>query len=83
LRFSDSTWRTWLNPSSNHNRYRLWNYRTAFEACFREVEIEILTREEETFRRIRPYIQPEFVSGKMEEDTVATVRVVVSEPLKV
>ena len=83
LRFSESTWRTWLNPSSNHNRYRLWNYRNAFEACFGEVEIEILTREEETFRRIRPYIQPEFVSGKMEEDTVATVRVVVSEPLKV
>ena len=34
LRFSESTWRTWLNPSSNHNRYRLWNYRNAFEACF-------------------------------------------------
>ena len=82
LRFSESTWRNWLNPSSNHNRYRLWNYRNAFEACFREVEIEILTYEEEAFRRLRPYIQPEFVSGNMEEDAAATIRVVVSEPLK-
>ncbi|MGZ9163761.1 MAG: hypothetical protein ACXW4Q_01000 [Anaerolineales bacterium] len=81
LRFSESTWRTWLNPSSNHNRYRLWNYRNVFEACFREVEIEILTREEESFRRLRPYIQPEFISGNTEEDA-ATIRVVVSEPLK-
>jgi SAM-dependent methyltransferase len=82
LRFSERIWRTWLNPSSNHNRYRLWNYRNAFEDCFREVEIEILTRDEESFRRIRPYIQPEFISGNMKEDAAATIRVVVSEPWK-
>ncbi len=82
LRFSESTWRTWLNPSSNHNRYRLWNYRNAFEAYFREVQIEILSDEEETFRRLQPYIQPEFMSGNIEEDAAATIRVVVSEPLK-
>jgi len=82
LRFSESTWRTWLNPSSNHNRYRLWDYRNAFRASFREVEIEILTHEEESFRSILPYIQPEFMSGNMEEDAAATIRVVVSEPLK-
>jgi SAM-dependent methyltransferase len=82
LRFSESTWRTWLNPSSNHNRYRLWNYRNAFEGCFREVQIEILSHEEETFRRLQPYIRPEFISGDMEEDAAGTIRVVVSEPLK-
>jgi hypothetical protein len=82
LRFSEKTWRAWLNPSSNHNRYRLWNYRKAFEAHFMAVEIEILTREEESFRRLRPYIQAEFISGNMDEDSAATVRVVASEPLK-
>jgi len=82
LRFSESIWCTWLNPSSNHNRYRLWNYRNAFEACFREVEIEILTRDEESFHRLQPYIQPEFISGNMEEDASATIRVLVSKPLK-
>ena len=41
LRFSEGTWRRWLNPSSNHNRYRLWNYRDIFNSYFGEVEIKI------------------------------------------
>jgi SAM-dependent methyltransferase len=81
LRFSESIWRRWLNPSSNHNRYRLWDYRHVFKACFGKVEIEILTQEEEAFRKLHPYIRPEFVSGNMEEDTAATVRIVASQPL--
>lgn len=82
LRFSESTWHRWLNPSSNHNRYRLWNYRSAFETCFGIVEIEILTREEDVFRKLQPSIRPEFISGNLEEDCAATVRVVASQPLK-
>jgi hypothetical protein len=82
LRFSENTWRTWLNPSSNHNRYRLWNYRSVFEACFENVEIEILTREEEAFRRLMPYVRPEFKSGDIEKDAAATIRVLVSKPLR-
>lgn len=82
LRFSEHTWRKWLNPSSNHNRYRLWDYRNAFEACFGNVEIEILTREEEVFRKLQPQIQPEFISGNTEEDAATTIRVVVSQPLR-
>ena len=82
LRFSERTWRTWLNPSSNHNRYRLWNYRTAFEACFDEVQIEILAHEGESFRRLRPYIRPEFISGNREEDAAASIQVVASKPLR-
>lgn len=81
LRFSEPTWRRWLNPSSNHNRYRLWDYRRAFEACFSQVEIEIISREEEAFRKALPYIRPEFVSGKMEEDAVSGIQVVASKPL--
>jgi hypothetical protein len=81
LRFSETVWKNWLNPSTHHNRYRLWNYRRAFESCFGRVEIEILSREEEAFRRLLPRIRPEFVSGNMEEDAAATVRVTASEPL--
>ena len=80
LRFSESAWRKWLNPSSNHNRYRLWNYRNAFEACFGKVEVEILTHEAETFRKLRPYIRPEFISGNMEEDAAGTIRVIARGP---
>ena len=80
LRFSERTWKNWLNPSSNHNRYRLWNYRKAFDDCFANVEIEILTREEEAFRKLLPNIKPEFVSGNMDEDTAATIRVIATKP---
>ena len=73
LRFSENAWRTWLNPSTNHNRYRLWNYRDAFKACFGRVEIKILTREEEAFRKLLPRIRPEFVSGNLEEDAVGVI----------
>jgi len=82
LRFSEGIWRNWLNPSSNHNRYRLWNYRSAFESCFEKVDIEILTREEEAFRRLMPHIRPEFISGKVEEDAAATIRVFASKPFR-
>jgi hypothetical protein len=81
LRFSERTWRTWLNPSSNHNRYRLWDYRRAFQSCFGQVEIEVLSREEDAFRKVMPRLRPEFVSGDMEEDAVGTIQVVASKPL--
>jgi len=80
LRFSERVWRAWLNPSSNHNRYRLWNYRDAFKSCFENVQIDILTREEGAFRKILPHIQPEFVSGNMGEDSAATIRLIASKP---
>jgi SAM-dependent methyltransferase len=81
LRFSERTWRTWLNPSSNHNRYRLWDYRRAFQACFGHVEIEVLSREEDAFRRVMPHLRPEFISGDMQEDSVGVIQVVASKPL--
>ncbi len=81
LRFSESTWRHWLNPSSNHNRYRLWDYRRAFTACFEQVEIEVLERDAEMFRNVMPSIRPEFVSGNLEDDSVTLIRVIASKPL--
>ena len=80
LRFSENTWRTWLNPSTNHNRYRLWNYRDAFKSCFAQVEIKILTREEDAFRKLLPRIRPEFVSGNLEEDAVGVILLIASKP---
>lgn len=80
LRFSENTWRRWLNPSSNHNRYRLWDYRRVFESCFSRVEIEVLEREPEAFRKLMPHIRPEFVSGNPEQDAVTLIRVIVSKP---
>lgn len=81
LRFSEGGWRGWLNPSSNHNRCRLWDYRRVFGSCFGQVGIEVLGREMEAFEKVKPYIRPEFVSGNPEEDAVTLIRVVASKPL--
>ena len=81
LRFSEKAWQTWLNPSTNHNRYRLWEYRNAFKACFEQVEIEVVTREEEAFRKVLPRIRPEFITGNMDEDAVGVILVIASKPL--
>ena len=81
LRFSEPTWRRWLNPSSNHNRYRLWDYRRVFESCFDQVEIEVLGRDEAAFLRLKPRIRPEFLSGRLDEDAVTLIRVIASKPM--
>lgn len=81
LRFSERTWRNWLNPSSNHNRYRLWDYRRVFESCFGQVEIEVLSREQEAFRKLSPYVRPEFISGNPDDDSVTLIRVIAAKPL--
>ena len=80
LRFSESTWRNWLNPTSHHNRYRLWDYRKAFEDSFENVEIEVRARDEEAFRKLMPRIRPEFISGNIEDDSVTLIRVIASKP---
>jgi SAM-dependent methyltransferase len=78
LCFSETTWRRWLNPSSNHNRYRIWNYRIAFESSFKHVTIDVLAREEDAFRKVQPRIRPEFISGNMADDAVSLIRVIAS-----
>lgn len=80
LRYSETTWRRWLNPTSNHNRLRLWDYRRIFEAHFREVEIKVLQRDEAAFSSIRAHIRPEFVSGVAEQDDVTLIRITASIP---
>ena len=76
LRYSKSTWYGWLNPSSNHNRYRLWDYRRAFEAAFGKVELTVIERDEEAFQKVLPGIRPEFRSGDLAEDSVTLIRVI-------
>jgi len=80
LRFSGDTWRRWLNPATNHNRYRLWDYRSVFEACFEQVEIKILASEEAAFRKLAPHIRPEFISDNMEENFASLILVTASKP---
>lgn len=80
LAYSESLWRGWLNPTSNHNRFRLWDYRRAFERYFEKVEIQILERDEAAFTKARPRIRPEFISGDLQDDSVTLILVIASRP---
>ena len=81
LAYSKKVWYGWLNPSSNHNRYRVWDYRRAFEASFKSVDLTVLQRNEKEFQKARPRILPEFLSGNVEDDSVELILVVVSQPV--
>jgi hypothetical protein len=80
LCYSERIWRAWLNPSSNHNRYRLWDYRKVFEDCFSRVEVIVLKRDQAEFEKIFKRIQPEFISGDLSQDAVSLIEVVASQP---
>ncbi len=80
LTFSEGAWRGWLNPTSNHNRFRLKDYRRVFERYFQEVEVQILERDEAAFEKARPRIRPEFLSGDLQEDAVTLILAVASRP---
>jgi hypothetical protein len=82
LAYPEDVWRGWLNPTSNHNRFRLWDYRSVFEKYFEDVKIEILERDEAAFEKARPRIRPEFVSGRIRDDSVTLILVVASRPRK-
>jgi hypothetical protein len=80
LTFSEKVWRTWLNPTSNLNRYRIWDYQRVFEAHYGEVDIQVTGRDEESLKKELDQIRPEFLSGEMDQDSVTMISVLVSKP---
>lgn len=80
LHYSEKFWFGFLNPTSHHNRFRLWDYRKVFEKYFENVEIEVLERQEAEFEKVRSRIRPEFISGNIADDSVTLIRVLVSNP---
>ena len=81
LTFSQSTWSRWLNPPSNLNRYRVWDYEKLLPNSFGNVDIEIVDQDEPEFEKARQKIRPEFLSGDLAKDTAIRIRVLASEPV--
>jgi len=79
LCYTEKIWHSWLNPSSNHNRYRIWDYRRVFNDNFGKVEIIIEERDKENFKKARPRIRPKFLSGDIEEDSVTKIKVICTQ----
>jgi hypothetical protein len=79
LKFSEQTWKRWLNPTSNLNRSRLRDYQRVFDAYFADVKITVLERDPKAFVRARSRIRPEFLTGDEAHDAVTLIEVVASK----
>lgn len=80
LCYSEKIWYAWLNPSSNHNRCRLWDYQAVFDAHFEDVKVIIIEGDEAAFEAVRTRIRPEFKRGNLAEDSVTLIKVLLREP---
>ena len=80
LCYDKATWYTWLNPTSNHNRYRVWDYRRVFEANFEKVDIKINENELPAFLSAKKRIRPEFLSGDDQADSTTLIQVLAARP---
>jgi Methyltransferase domain len=80
LKFSESVWKNFLNPTSNLNRYRLKDYKREFEANFERIEFKVLEQLVDEFRKAQNQIRAEFKTGDELEDSVGLIHVVAREP---
>lgn len=77
---TQSRWNRWLNPSSNLNRWRVWQYEIAFKAYFDRVRIFNLESDVSSFRLVKDRMLPEFKSGEESVDAVTRIQISASKP---
>ena len=78
LTFSETAWRRFLNPGSNLNRLRPWQYQAIFQRWFRQVRLQVVQPELEAFRHARRRIRPEFLSGDDAQDSAGVILITAS-----
>lgn len=82
LTYTKSTWDRFLNPPSNLNRLRMWEYEGIFQQYFLQVHVNILEGDREAFKRAKGRIRPEFLSGDEAKDSAYKIVMVASEPIR-
>jgi hypothetical protein len=82
LRFSETVWKNFLNPTSNLNRFRLKDYQRVFEKYFNKIQITVLSREEEQFQKAKAKIKSEFMTGELSVDSVALIYSLTEFPIQ-
>jgi hypothetical protein len=73
LCYSEKVWRGLLNPGSNLNRLRARDYQRIFSATFPKVTVRTLASDVAAFRKTRPRIRREFLTGDEEQDAVTRI----------
>jgi hypothetical protein len=71
----ETAWNRLLNPPSNLNRLRLWDYQALFERHFSSVVLEIVEADPRGFEAAQSRIRPEFMIGKLEIDAATRIGV--------
>lgn len=80
LCYSEKVWRRYLNPPSNLNRLRVWDYEALFSRYFNHVEIEILKQDLDSFNKAKTRVRAEFLSGDESRDSASRVLITASQP---
>ena len=80
LKYSESVWKNFLNPTSNLNRYRWNDYKQVFEENFGQVNITVIERLVEEFNKVKTKIRPEFKTGDENVDAVTLIHVIAKQP---
>ena len=78
---SEAVWSRFLNPSSNLNRLRVWDFEEIFKRYFQIVDIEIFEKELASFRKAKSRIRPEFISGNEDANGASRLLIKASLPL--
>jgi SAM-dependent methyltransferase len=73
LCYSELAWRRFLNPGSNLNRLRVWDYERLFSSAFPSVTVQVRHSDLPAFRAARGRIRPEFLSGNEDRDAVTQI----------
>jgi hypothetical protein len=73
LCYSEKAWRRFLNPGSNLNRLRVWDYERVFSSYFAPVTVQVRASDLPAFRRTRKRIRPEFLSGNESRDAITYI----------
>ncbi len=68
LCYSERTWQRFLNPGSNLNRLRVWDYERLFSSRFPSVAVQVRNSDLPAFRATRARIRPEFLTGDENRD---------------
>lgn len=80
LCYSERVWRRFLNPPSNLNRLRIWDYETIFGEVFERYELEIAESALGAFRQARSRIDPLFISGDENRDAATEILIRAARP---
>jgi methyltransferase family protein len=75
LCYSEASWRRFLNPGSNLNRLRVWDYERLFSASFARVTVNVRERDIPALRATRARIRPEFLSGDEQRDAITQISI--------